>query len=108
MLYFALIMQVAKNRFDGDLGRTVLEFDKNSSTFSGHFTKYCNAQYHKEEEIEPPTLKDNPIITSGNINDNGVSTQQPQIVTITNNKSSIFKKSKPFWKVRSNLSKAKK
>ena len=101
-------MQVAKNRFDGDLGRTVLDYDKNSATFSGHFTKYANVQQHHTEEIEniPSIVKQNSIITGPSINDL-TENLQPGIP----NKSTIFKKSKPFWKVRSfkkDLSKAEK
>ena len=100
-------MQVAKNRFDGDLGRTVLDYDKNSATFSGHFTKYANAQHHTEEiENTSSIVKQNSIITGPSINDL-TENQKPGIP----NKSSIFKKSKPFWKVRSfkkDLSRAEK
>lgn len=87
-------MQVAKNRFDGELGRTVLEYDKNSSTLSGYFTKYANVQqYHKEEDKLP-------FIIDRNSSHND-ETQKPEITTANAvNKPSVFKKSKPFWKVR--------
>lgn len=76
------------------MGRTVLDFDKNSTTFSGHFTKYANVQHHTEEADD--TFKESSIITGSRIN--GLTeTQHPEVL----NKSSVLKKSKPFWKVRS-------
>jgi len=66
-------------------------------------------QYHKDEKKSISTaLKENSIVTSSN--NNMIGTQQPEITT-TVNKSSVFMKSKPFWKVKSfkkDLSKAKK
>ena len=76
------------------MGRTVLEYDKNSSTLSGHFTKYANVQqYHKEEEKIPSTI-------DGNSSPND-EIQASEITTASAvSKPSVFKKSKPFWKVR--------
>lgn len=89
----------------------MLEYDKNSSTYSGHFTKYTNVQYHKEEEDNVSSVVEgSSIITSSSINNNADEIQQPKLTTAVK-KSSIFKKSKPFWKVRSSktsLSTAKK
>ena len=91
---------MAKNRFDGDLGRTVLEYDKNSSTFSGHFTKYANMQYHKEEEDNRSFTieKTNSFISSpkDEIKKPEITGASADAVKI----SPVFKKSKPFWKVR--------
>ena len=89
-----MYIQVAKNRFDGELGRTVLEYDKNSSTLSGYFAKFANVQqYHKEEDKIPSTINENS--TPNN------ETQKSEIPTASAvNKPSVFKKSKPFWKVK--------
>ena len=92
---------MAKNRFDGDLGRTVLEYDKNSSTFSGHFAKYANMQYHKEEEEDNRSFaieKANSFISNpkDEIKKPEITAASADAIKI----SPVFKKSKPFWKVR--------
>ena len=72
--------------------------------------KRATAQCYKEEKennISAP-VEQNSIITSASLS-NTSKTEQSELIT-TINKPSLFKKSKPFWKVRSmknNLSKAK-
>ncbi|XP_065910800.1 twinkle mtDNA helicase-like [Dysidea avara] len=44
-------LQVAKNRFDGDLGRMILDFHKESSTISGYFKKRSSTSEQDSSNI---------------------------------------------------------
>ena len=54
--FVALLLQVTKNRFDGDLGRVRLIFQKESLTLSG-FQREKRVDHVEDTEHAPPALR---------------------------------------------------